>query len=271
MRSRLLIALLAVVTVAPALAQSELDTRLRMAVSKLEQGDAINALIDIEAILARDDRYWAAYYHLGRTQVQLGDDLGAKASFLRAAELNPGDAELHYLIATVGWQLADFEAAWTHGIAAIQAGYDQRQVDQLFKELRHYSDEPADLTRRLAAPSVMVVGLGADDDGLQEDGELTSIVRELRSAIFRSPELAAVQRASLARYRVELERHLADDGDDGSPAGAARSSFGVVLYAVADDSRVAEYVVRLEASADDPESMFEINHVVAKLEATIAR
>lgn len=113
-----------------------------MAVSKLEQGDAINALIDIEAILARDDRYWPAYYHIGRTQVQLGDDLEAKASFLRAAELNPGDAELHYLIATVGWQLADFGAAWTHGIAAIQAGYDRRGVEQLFKELRHYSDEP---------------------------------------------------------------------------------------------------------------------------------
>ena len=271
MRSRLLIGLLVVVAVAPAQAQSELDTRLRMAVSKLEQGDAINALIDIEAILARDDRYWPAYYQLGRTQVQLGDDLGAKGSFLRAAELNPSNAELHYLIATVGWQLADFAAAWTHGIAAVQAGYDRRQVEQLFKELRHYSDEPADLTRRLAAPGVVVVELGSDDDGYQDDSELTSVARQLRSAIFRSLELASVQEASRARYRVEIERHPANQVDDAPGVGAATSSFRAVLFAVADDSPLAEYVMQLDASADDPESMFEISHVVARLEAAIAR
>lgn len=81
MRSRVLVGLLAVVAVVPVQAQSELDARLRMAVSKLEQGDAINALIDIEAMLARDDRYRPAYDHLGRTQVQLGDDLGGQGLF----------------------------------------------------------------------------------------------------------------------------------------------------------------------------------------------
>jgi tetratricopeptide (TPR) repeat protein len=271
MRSRLLVGLLAVVAVVPVQAQSELDARLRMAVSKLEQGDAINALIDIEAILARDDRYWPAYYHLGRTQVQLGDDLGAKASFLHAAELNPGDAELHYLIATVGWQLADFGAAWTHGIAAIQAGYDRRGVEQLFKELRHYSDEPTNLEQRLAAPAVLVVEGGTHDQGGQSDSELTSVVRELRSEIFRSPELASVQEASLARYRVEVERLPPDPADDASGAGEPIASFATALFAVADDAPVAEFVLRLEVSAGDSESMFEISHVVAKLEAAILR
>lgn len=271
MRSRLLVGLLAVVAAAPALAQSELDARLRMAVSKLEQGDAINALIDIEAILARDDRYWPAYYHLGRTQVQLGDDLGAKASFLRAAELNPGDSELHYLIATVGWQLADFDAAWTHGIAAIQAGYDRRRVEQLFKELRHYSDEPTDLALRLSAPGVLVVEGGIGDDGNQTDRELTSVARQLRSAIFRSLELAAVKEVGLAQYRIEVERLSVDPMEETPATGESASIFGTALFAMADDVPLAEFVLRLDTPVDDPGSMFEISHVVAKLEAAITR
>ncbi len=275
MRSRLLIGLLAVVAMAPA--QSELDTRLRMAVSKLEQGDAIRALIDLEAILARDDRYWPAYYHLGRTQVQLGDDFGAKDSFLRAAELNPGLAELHYLIATVGWQLAVFDIAWAHGIAAIQAGYDQRLIEQMFKQLRHYSDEPADLSRRLAAPRVVVIepARSADEDG--RGGALTAVARELRSAIFRSPELASVLEASLAGYRIELEQRDPEPARQTpvtaptAPVAATTSSFAAVLVAVADGARLAEFVVHLDTAPHAPESMFEISHLVAKFEAAIDR
>ncbi len=274
MRSRLLICLLAVVVSAAAPAQSELDTRLRMAVSKLEQGDAIHALLDLEAILARDDRYWPAYYHLGRTQVQLGDDLGAKGSFLRAAELNPGLPELHYLIATVGWQLADFEVAWTHGIAAIQAGYDQRLVEQVFKELRHYSDEPADLARRLAAPRVVVLEPADNADGADgggRDAALAAVARELRTAIFRSLELASVQDAGLAGYRVELEHRDPEPSDELPVPGVTTSSFGVVLVAVADGAQLADYVVHLAGAPDEPQSMFEISHLVAKFETVIDR
>jgi len=127
---------------------------LQQAVQKLDQGDTIGAMLDLEGILARDDEYWPAYFYLGRTQAQLGDDLGAKASFMRAAALDPGNAELHYLVATAAWALADFEAAWNQTIAARQAGYPQAPIDQLLSGLDRYSDPPMNLVGRAAYRSV---------------------------------------------------------------------------------------------------------------------
>ena len=54
---------------------------------------------------------------------------------MRAATLNPGNAELHYLVATAAWALADFDAAWNQAIAARQAGYPQAPIDELIRDL----------------------------------------------------------------------------------------------------------------------------------------
>ena len=45
-----------------------------------------------------------------------------KASFLRAAELNPGNAELHQRAAMSSFRLSDFDAAWKHALLAHQGG-----------------------------------------------------------------------------------------------------------------------------------------------------
>jgi len=180
--------------------EDELSRRLQQAVQKLDQGDAMGAMLDLEGILTRDDEYWPAYFYLGRTQAQLGDDLGAKASFMRAAALDPGNAELHYLVATAAWALADFEAAWNQTIAARQAGYPQAPIDQLLSGLDQYSDPPMNLEQRLAAPRIVVV---PSDDGAEVD-----LLHRVRSSIFGARMLGLVLDPSLADYRVEMAGEL---------------------------------------------------------------
>jgi len=176
--------------------ESELSRRLQKAVQKLDQGDAMGAMLDLEGILARDEEYWPAYFYLGRTQAQLGDDLGAKASFMRAAALDPGNAELHYLVATAAWALADFEAGWNQAIAARQAGYPQGPIDELLRGLDQYSDPPMNLEQRLAAPRLVVVP--------SEDGADVELLHRVRSAIFGARMLGLVLDADRADYRVEM-------------------------------------------------------------------
>lgn len=176
--------------------EAELGERLEAAVRKLDQGDTVGAMLDLEGILTRDDEYWPAYFYLGRAQAQLGDDLGARTSFMKAAELDPGNAELHYMVATAAWALADFEAAWNQAIAARQAGYPQAPIEEMLKGLDQYSDPPPDLEQRLAAPRFVVV------PGV--DGADADLMYRLRSAIFGARGLGLVQDPELADYRVEM-------------------------------------------------------------------
>jgi tetratricopeptide (TPR) repeat protein len=180
--------------------QDDTGERLQRAVQKLDQGDTMGAMLDLESILARDDEYWPAHFYLGRAQAQMGDDLGAKASFMRAAELDPGNAELHYLVATAAWALADFEAAWNQAIAARQAGYPQEPVEQMFKGLGQYSEVPPDLEQRLSAPRFVVVP--------GEDGAESDLLHRVRGAIFGARPLGLVQDAAIADYRVEMTGEL---------------------------------------------------------------
>jgi tetratricopeptide (TPR) repeat protein len=176
--------------------EADLGERLQGAVQKLDQGDTVGAMMELEGILSRDDEYWPAYFYLGRAQAQLGDDLGAKQSFMRAAELDPGNAELHYLVATAAWALADFEAAWNQVVAARQAGYPQAPVDQMLKGLEQYSDRPADLEARLDATRFVVLAgeAGADAD----------LLLRTRNSIFGARMLGLVLDPAIADYRVEM-------------------------------------------------------------------
>jgi len=174
----------------------------------------MGAMLDLEGILTRDSEYWPAYFYLGRTQAQLGDDLGAKASFMRAAALDPGNAELHYLVATAAWALADFEAAWIQTIAARQAGYPQAPIDELLSGLDQYSDPPMGLEQRLAAPRFVVV---PSDEGADAD-----LLHRVRSSIFGARMLGLVLDPDIADYRIQMAgklgswtcRVMASDGEE---------------------------------------------------------
>lgn len=182
----------------------ELEVKLRLAVRKLEQGDALGAFLDLERLLSEDDRYWKAYYERGRAQAVMGDDLGARTSFRRAAALDPGNPELHFLMATISLQLADFETAWSHVVAAIQGGYDRGLADRLMKGLRAHSSEPPGLRERLVAPRVVVsTVIGKGDGELQK--RLDALAFELRSGLLGAPRIALVQDPAIARYALEVE------------------------------------------------------------------
>lgn len=184
----------------PAAGQADFDRRIQAAAQKLTAGDALGAFLELETILAQDDTLWAAYFHLGRAQVQMGDDLGARASFLRAAELNPGNADLHFLIATAALQLGDFDTGWAQAIAAHQAGYDPLVIEGLIKQMEPYSPAPPDLQARLDAPKVAVVPDDATDEVLE------ALAQQLRTELFHAALVAVVQDVAKARHRVELSR-----------------------------------------------------------------
>jgi hypothetical protein len=174
----------------------------------------MSAMLDLKGILARDQDYWPAYFYLGRVQAQLGDDLGAKASFMRAATLDPGNAEVHYLVASAAGALADFEAAWNQAIAARQAGYPQGPIDELLSGLDQYSDPPMDMEARLAAPRVVIMP--------SPEGADAVLLQRVRSAVFGARGLGLVLDPEIADYRVEMtgapgdwsSRVMARDSDE---------------------------------------------------------
>lgn len=176
---------------------AELELRLRQAERKLEQGDTVGALLEVESVLSRDDDYWRAYFVRGRVQARMGDDLGARDSFTRAAELDPGNGRLHFLVASVGMQLADFETAVRQLEAAAQTGYDPPAVDALAAGLREYAERPIDLASIRAAPRVAVTGV--------DEGEgMTALVRELRTLLLDAREVALVPAEDRAHLAVRL-------------------------------------------------------------------
>lgn len=184
----------------PAAAQADLDRRVQAAAQKLASGDVLGAFLDLESILTQDDTLWAAYFYRGRAQVQMGDDLGARDSFVRAAALNPGNADLHFLIATAATQLGDFETGWSQAIAAHQAGADPVAVQGLISQLTQYAPPPPDLQERLDAPKVVVLPAESDDAALE------AAALQLRTELFYAARIALVQDAAKARYRVDLSR-----------------------------------------------------------------
>ena len=181
----------------------ELRVRLSQAVQRLQQGDTIGALLDLEKILEQHEDSWEAYYYRGRAQTQMGDDLGAHASFQQAAWLNPGDAELHFLAAAAAYALADFDTAWEQSVRAIQAGYERSAFDAMFKAMRRYTRQPPDLEARIKAPTV-IVEVEANDGGSDSSEELEELAIALRRTIVAAPGVALVNESRRARHLLEL-------------------------------------------------------------------
>lgn len=176
----------------------ELALRLRQAERRLEQGDTVGALLDVEAVLARDDEFAGAYLVRGRIQTRMGDDLGARDSFTRAAELDPGNGRLHFLVASLAVQLADFESAARQLSAAAQAEYDPAAVDQLARTVREYLPVQLDLEAVRAAPRVAVVG------DSQRAPAMSRLVRELRTLLLDAPEVALVPGRERAQWVARI-------------------------------------------------------------------
>lgn len=178
--------------------EAELQLRLRQADRKLRQGDTVGALLDVEAVLSRDDGLWEAYWLRGQIQARMGDDLGARGSFVRAAELDPGNAELHFLVASLALQLGDFDAAWRQLVAAAQGGLDRARVDAMVRELADYVDDTSGLDTALSAPRVSVIPEEAASRSLRE------LALELRTLLLEEPAVALVQEGVPSEYELVL-------------------------------------------------------------------
>ncbi len=242
---------------------AELEVKLRLAVRKLEEGDALGAFLDLERLLTEDDRYWKAYYERGRAQAVMGDDLGARTSFRRAVALDPGNPELHFLMATISLQLADFETAWSHVVAAIQSGYDRGPADRLMKGLRTYSGEPADLRERLAAPRVVVsTVIGKGDGELQI--RLDALALEFRSGLLEVPEIALVQDPAIARYALEV----ASLGGDVEPIIGA--GFSITLVDLGSLEQVYRGEIDSSGELESAETQLQVMHRIDEIEVWFA-
>ena len=148
---------LVVVTLpATALPQGDLQMSLEIALGKMQQGQSEDALRDLEKILTQNDSFWPAYFHRGRLLGSMGDAQGARDSFIKAVELNPGEPNVHFMAAVSSFQLGDFDTAWEQIILASNAGMPEEQVQQGLAMLRQASEGPPGLAERLSAARVYV-------------------------------------------------------------------------------------------------------------------
>jgi tetratricopeptide (TPR) repeat protein len=194
--------------------RDELRLRLREAERKLRQGDGVGALMDVEAVLSRDDRFWEAYWTRGQVLASMGDDLGARDSLVRAAELDPGNAPVHFLVASLALRLADFDTAWYQLLAAAQAGHDPAQVQALARQLEDAGQDTSALAGALAAPRVAVLV------GVPDSDSLSGLGLELRTLLLEEPSLGLVKEPEAAEYELELQ-----------PVGAAASTAADAIVA----------------------------------------
>lgn len=249
--------ILTLIPAVPAAQTAPLQDKLRLAVEKLDQGDSFGALVDLERLLAADDTYGPAYVAHGRVLAAMGDDLGARASFERATELDPGNGELHFTVAVMSLRIADFETGWEHCVAAAQAGYAPREIDQLVGRLGNNSDAPEDLDARLDAPRVLVTRRH-DETGVRSE-RLERLWLQLRTGLLQAPLVALVQHAALARFEVSIG------------AAADGSGFEVTLVGRSHSEPLYRGAIMVDGDSSDADADQQMMDRVTEIEAWLAQ
>jgi len=213
------------------------DERLREAVERLRDGDAEGAMQQFEEFLedqpdSVQGRFWAgmATYQLERKEESF-------EHFARAGELQPGFGEAHYRACLLGYEIQNYEGAWSQCILARQAGMEV--PDMAFQELRQVSDAPDDFERRMNAPRVFlggidteaikdldtlpftawdpqVGGIGESPQGpgdlstgntvvAQLQGDFAQVLRQFGQGLQDSPNFAIVPRLEIARWVLQVK------------------------------------------------------------------
>lgn len=183
--------------------QIVLETR-----EQVERGQPAAVLPMLDFALGLDPDYWPALLQRARVRLRIDDRAGARDDLLRLLELRPGTAPAHELLARTAYQLGEYPLAWKHAVRAHQSGLS---VTALLRALEESSEPPSDLQTQLRATRTFV-DIGATPDQLDQ-GTLMEVLRAMREAISRAPDLALIAPWSAAEVGIILDVEEVD----GSP------------------------------------------------------
>jgi len=209
--SGLIIAPAATGAVASGMQTPDAQRAVQRASSLLQQGQAENALREVDRALEQDPSFAMAHYVRGMALGQLGREEDAQQAFLEAALYNPGWPEAHYYAALSSFRLGDYDTCWEQTILAHQAG---RDLTAEIADLSNAAPPPDDLDARLNAPRVFVQE--ADISALQENRSaeqtlafsqpyLHDLARQARRGIQESHHFGLVPRPDMATYVLVIE------------------------------------------------------------------
>jgi tetratricopeptide (TPR) repeat protein len=179
--------------------------------SLLQQGQAEEALKELDKAIEEAPAYAMAHYVRGFALGQLGREQEAQKAFLEAALYNPGWTEAHSQAAIASFRLGDYDTCWEQTIMAHQAGMD---MSAEIVDLSNASPPPGDLEARLNAPRVFVED--PDMQALEESRAdqqtitysaqyLAEMTRQARHGIQDSHHFGLVPRPDMADYILVIE------------------------------------------------------------------
>jgi len=144
----------------------EAERLTEVAVKKIEAGELVAAIDDLDLAIEADQEYWEAWYQKGRALGLLQQFAESRDALLQAAELNPGHGHTHRLAAIAASRAEDYETAWDQAIRASLAGQD---MNQMFVDMFYKSPPPDDFEVRIKAATVFVASSRTDEiDALAE-------------------------------------------------------------------------------------------------------
>ena len=106
----------------------EAERLTALALEKLEAGELVAAIDELDLAIEADADYWEAWYQRGRALGLLQQYPESRDALLQAAELNPGHGHTHRLAALAASRAEDYETAWDQAIRASLAGEDMNQL-----------------------------------------------------------------------------------------------------------------------------------------------
>ena len=171
--------------------------RIEAALELIARGNIEGAMTELATALRADPYSWEAHYQRGRALLRGGSTEAALQSLLAAAELSPGQGDVHELACRVSLQLEDYPTAWEQAIRAHQA---EVNVTEELLLLRKKAAEPADLEERLKAPSIFVDFYGSIHP--VEDAAMRSVSLTLAQQLAETPEVGLIDLEALADYRL---------------------------------------------------------------------
>ncbi len=174
------------------------DTRgaeefVRDGVRVLEEGNAEDAVEQLDLAARLDPGYWPLYLVRARALLQMGFEERARDDLLRVVAMRPGNGNVHALLARTAHGLGEYDLAWHH---AIRAHQDDAAVTALLRALQDVSSPPADLVEQLRAVRLFV-DVAPIPDALDQ-GTMLTVLQVLRRQISDAADVALVTARNIA-------------------------------------------------------------------------
>ena len=199
---------------APQSAQERLDRGMQL----LQEKQPGEALEELQKLIDESPNLAPAFFYAGVALGQLERYEEAYDYLVQAAELDPGNGQIHQMACVAAVRGQRLEESWEQAILAAQAGVD---MSGIFSQLENAGPPPADFKDRMAAPRVFVAEIDlsalvtADLRPGEEEQSASEVTRSLVDiaearrqfglGLLRSPSFSVVNREEAATYVLLIQ------------------------------------------------------------------